>query len=342
YLLDEQGQLVVPGSIGEICIGGDGVALGYRKRPELTSEKFTHNTFNQNNRSLLYKTGDLGKLLPNSEIQCLGRIDHQVKIRGHRIELGEIEQTLIRLNNIRSAVVLADSDSLTAYIVPKKIPCEEASKFLIEEWKNTLKTELPSHLVPNSYILIDNLPTTLNGKIDRKALLELRGNTTSTSQTYTPPRTKAEKIVAEIWKEGLGLEKVDIFSNFFELGGHSLVAVKVMRLIEEKTEKRLPISSLFEYSTVEKLAELLNPEQDVSYDSLVPIKPLGHKTPIFFVHGAGLNVLIFHDLAKNLDANQPAYALEGTRINQINSGLNTVEKIAAHYRSEERRVGKEG
>ncbi|MGE5944180.1 MAG: non-ribosomal peptide synthetase [Flavobacteriales bacterium] len=331
YLLNEQGQLVPPGTIGEITIGGDGVALGYWKRPELTSEKFITSPFNLNENNIIYKTGDLGKLLSTGELLCLGRIDQQVKIRGHRIELGEIEQAISLLDDIHMAIVLANSDMLTAYVVPNIDLNENIAATVINEWKNALKTELPTHLIPNTFHLLDHLPTTLNGKIDRKALLDIKSLNTNNVTSYTAPRTKAEEIVSEIWQECLGLEKVDIFSNFFELGGHSLIAVKVMRLLEDKTGKRLPLSSLFEYSTIEKLAELLNLDVEIASDALVPIKTTGSKTPIYFIHGAGLNVLIFNELSKNLDKEQPAYALEGTRLNDIDDPLNSIEEIASYY-----------
>lgn len=341
YILNEQGQLATHGSVGEITIGGDGVSLGYLKRPELTSEKFINNPFDTNSHSVLYRTGDLGKLLPSGEIQCLGRMDQQVKIRGHRIELGEIEQALSFLDDISSAVVLSDSENLIAYVVPNKTLSKNVETTKINEWKNILKNELPLHLIPNSFTILDHFPTTLNGKIDRKALSETK-NTETTKVSYVAPRTKAEEIVAEIWKSCLGLESIDVFSNFFELGGHSLIAVKVMRQIEEKTGKRLPLSSLFEYSTIEKLAELLNLDKEIASDCLVPIKPQGTKTPIFFIHGAGLNVLIFNDLAKHLDNDQPAYALQGTKINDVDNPLTTIEQIASHYNETIMRVNPEG
>ncbi len=332
YILNEQGQLVPPGSIGEITIGGDGVALGYLNRPELNSEKFIQNPFNSNPHSKLYKTGDLGKLLPTGEIQCLGRADQQVKIRGHRIELGEIEQALSLLDDIHTAVVLADSDTLTAYVIPNKNLNKDVAITKINEWKDALKTELPPHLVPNTFHLLDSLPTTLNGKIDRKALLEIKQSTSGPTLIYTGPRTKAEEIVSEIWQVCLGLEKVDIFSNFFELGGHSLIAVKAMRLLEEKTGKHLPLSALFEYSTVEKLAELLEMDSEsISWDSLVAIKSKGTKTPLYIIHGAGLNVLKFIDLSKHLDDDQPVFGIQGTGLNQNNEPYNSIEEIAEHY-----------
>lgn len=332
YLLNEQGLLVPKGTIGEITIGGDGVASGYWNRLELTNEKFIKDPFRiNNNNNVLYKTGDLGKLLPSGEIQCLGRMDQQVKIRGHRIELGEIEQALIHLDDIHSAVVLADSDSLIAYVVPNKNLSMEAANSKINEWKTALKIELPKHLVPNTFNLIESLPTTLNGKIDRKALLkpEVPKNT---AVEFILPRTKTEQIVADIWQNCLEIDQIDIFSDFFELGGHSLIAVKMMSLIEEKTKKRLPLSSLFEYSTVEKLSILLNMNEYIPENSLIPMRTDGNKSPIYFIHGAGLNVLIFNQLVSNMSDLQPAFALDGTNINNIDDPSSiTMEEIATNY-----------
>src|SRR5690606_17884428 len=149
-----------------------------------------------------YKTGDLGKLLSTGEVLCLGRMDQQVKVRGHRIELGEIEQTLTLLDDIHMAVVLADSDTLTAYVVPNKNLNKDNAATKINEWKNTLKAELPAHLIPNNFNLLDSLPTTLNGKIDRKALIKPE-TAKSPLPYYTAPRTKAEQIIANIWQECL-------------------------------------------------------------------------------------------------------------------------------------------
>lgn len=331
YLLDEQGALVPPGSVGEITIAGDGVAIGYWNRLELTSEKFIPDPFRTDANSMMYKTGDLGKLLPNGELECLGRIDQQVKIRGHRIELGEIEQALMQLDGIQTAVVLAESDSLVAFVVPNKHLSIEAANNKIATWKDALKHELPPHLVPNTFNVLDILPTTLNGKIDRKALLT-PVVPQNKAMEFTPPRTKAEKIIADIWQDCLELDQIDIFSNFFELGGHSLIAVKVMALLEAQTGKRLPLASLLEFPTIEKLALLLDMDNRfITWDSLVPIKRGGTKTPLYIVHGAGMNVLIFNALAKNLDDDQPVYALQAKGLNGIDEPHDTVEAMATHY-----------
>lgn len=330
YIINEENQLVKPGSIGEIAIAGDGVALGYWKREALTLEKFISDPFSKNQTSkTLYKTGDLGKLLSNGEVQCLGRADQQVKIRGHRIELGEVEQALTLLDDVQSAAIIANENHLVAFVVLNK--SIDTTKDLKTQLKNALKVNLPNHLIPQEFNFLDSLPTTLNGKLDRKALTKPE-RSNNTLPNYTAPRTNPEKIVAEIWEQCLKTEKLDIFSDFFELGGHSLVGVKVMTLIEEKTGKRLPLSSLFEYSTIEKMAQLLNMDnQFITWDSLVAIKPEGNKTPLFIVHGAGMNVMIFNALAKHLPNDQPVYGLQAKGLNGIDEPLGTIEDIASHY-----------
>ncbi|MGQ7947205.1 non-ribosomal peptide synthetase [Flavobacterium sp. WC2509] len=325
YIIDDQGQVVAPGKIGEIIIGGDGVANGYWNRPELTTEKFIEDKFSTNKDAILYRTGDLGKLLPNNEIECLGRLDQQVKIRGHRIEPGEVEQALILLDGIKYAVVLADENFLVAHIVPEN--SIESAEIQIPLWREVLSSQLPPQLVPHNFNLLEKMPTTLNGKIDRKALSQYK---TNINVKYTAPRTEEEKIVAAIWKESLNIENIDIFSDFFEMGGHSIKAVKAMIEIEKHTGKRIPLSTLFKYSTVEKFAKLLNADSEVYSDCLVPLKPNGSKTPLFIIHGAGLNVLNFVNLSKYFDEDQPIYGIQGTA-KGYDHWYESIEAMAAHY-----------
>ncbi|WP_289661661.1 non-ribosomal peptide synthetase [Flavobacterium panacagri] len=326
YILNEQSQLVSSGNIGEIVIGGDGVAKGYWNRPELTAEKFIKNKFSANDEEILYRTGDLGKILPNNEIECLGRLDQQVKIRGHRIEPGEVEQVLMSLDEIKSAVVLADENFLIAHVVPaSSLPDAE---YQIPKWREILSSKLPAQLIPHDFNLLEKIPTTLNGKIDRK---ELSLYKTNKKHSYTAPRTEEENIVATIWKESLNIENIDIFSDFFEMGGHSIKGVKVMIEIEKHTGIRIPLSALFKYSTVEKFAKLLNTGTEIYSDCLVPIKPIGNKVPLFLIHGAGLNVLNFINLSKHFDEDQPVYGIQGTKPKGFDGWYESIEAMAAYY-----------
>jgi len=327
FLLDENQQLCPEGEIGEIYIAGNGVARGYLNRKSLTFEKFVPNPFDIGRR--MYRTGDLAQWLPDGNLLYCGRIDEQVKVNGHRIELGEIEHSLMLINSIKTAVVLAKNNILIAYIITEENFTKKQD--LIQLWRSEIESKLPTFMIPHVFHILEKIPTTQHGKIDRKALLEYKSNWENKLE-YTAPRTEEEKIVAAIWKESLNLEQIDIFSNFFEIGGHSLIAVKIMNKLEEETGERLPLASLFKYSTIEKLALLLKEDKkSITWNSLVPIKPNGTKTPLYIVHGAGLNVLIFNALAKNLDEDQPLFALQAKGLNGIDEPLGTIEEIASYY-----------
>ncbi|SHH12269.1 amino acid adenylation domain-containing protein [Flavobacterium micromati] len=328
YLLDTKGIPVAQGEIGEIAIAGDGVSLGYLNRPELNEERFISNPFQNGSSGKMYLSGDLGKLLPNGHIQCLGRIDQQVKVRGYRIELGEIEHALIKLQSIKSAVVLAKDDILIAFIVVEKKDNDELK--MVQSWRDELSSQLPYFMVPNVFHILANMPTTVNGKIDKKILLDFK-SISENKKERTAPRTEEEKLVASIWEENLNLEDIDIFHNFFEMGGHSLKAVKVMFELEKRTGKKIPLSSLFEHSTVEKFAKLLLANNEIIHDFLVPIKPNGTKNPLFMVHGGGLNILNFATVIHNFDADQPVYGFQGIGPNGFDNWFESIEEMAARY-----------
>jgi amino acid adenylation domain-containing protein len=326
YLLDSNRKPVNEGQVGEIVIAGDGVSLGYLNRPDLNNERFLTDTFNVDEGGKMYLSGDLGKLLPNGQVQCLGRIDHQVKVRGYRIELGEIEESLLSIDGIKTAVVIAETDILIAFIeVDYKMANEQDQ---IRLWRNELATQLPSFMVPHDFNIVEKLPTTLSGKIDRKALLNYRSNKIV---EYTEPRNETEKIVEAIWKESLNREKIDIFSNFFEIGGHSLIAVRVMNKIQQQTGKKLPLSSLFEHSTIEQLAKLIDADTEIYSEFLVPIKPNGSKPPLFMVHGAGLNILNFKNVIGHFDNDQPVFGIQGIGPNGYDNWFESIEEMAACY-----------
>lgn len=337
YILDPFQNMLSPGVAGEIYIAGEGVAKGYLNQAELTAEKFVSDPFSDEPGAKMYRTGDLGTFTPEGDLMYISRIDAQVKIRGYRIETGEIEFNLAKEEAIKQAVVIARADNngvdkLVAYIVLKEgVPADGDNIELIHQWRNNLRTSVPDYMVPDNFIVIDAMPMTPNGKVDKKALAAQEIETVQTVQ-YVAPRTDVEKMVADIWTEFLGVEQVGIHDNFFELGGHSLIAVQVMARIEKDTGKRLPLAILFENSTVEKLSLMLEMDgKSITWDSLVPIKPTGSKIPIYIVHGAGLNVLLFNTLAKHMDADQPVYGLQAKGLNGVDEPLNRMEDIAAHY-----------
>jgi amino acid adenylation domain-containing protein len=336
YVLDKFLNPVGAGVAGEIYISGAGVAKGYLNQPALTAEKFVANPFDDG--QLMYRTGDLGTFTADGELMYVSRVDAQVKIRGYRIETGEIEYNLVQATDINQAVVIARADNngvdkLVAYVVVNDgVDHAETPAELINNWRSELKNSLPDYMIPDNFIIIPQMPLTPNGKVDKKSLAAQGPSPTEHVNHYAPPRTDVEKIVADIWIELLGIEKVGIYDNFFELGGHSLIAVQVMARIEKETGKRLPLAILFENSTVEKLALMLHLDgKSITWDSLVPIKPKGTKVPIYIVHGAGLNVLLFNTLATHMDADQPVYGLQAKGLNGIDEPLKRIEDIAAHY-----------
>jgi amino acid adenylation domain-containing protein len=335
YILDEEKNNLTNGEIGEIFIGGVGIAWGYLNRPDLTAERFIDNPFTPDEK--IYRTGDLAKLKPDGDIVYLGRIDHQVKVRGYRIELGEIEHNLGKHEGIKQAVVIAREDTpgiprLVAYVVLESGQTGIPDKSILDKWDKELLAVLPEYMMPDDYVLMDIIPSTPNGKIDRKALPKPDYSHINRSEEYVAPRTSNEKLVADIWEEMMGLNKISIFDNFFQLGGRSLVAVKIMARLEQETGKRLPLATLFEYSTVERLAARLEIDAEaITWESLVPIKPKGSKMPLYIVHGAGLNVLLFNALAMNMDDEQPVYGLQAKGLNGIDEPLDVMEEIAANY-----------
>ncbi|NBD32904.1 MAG: AMP-binding protein, partial [Cyanobacteria bacterium] len=239
-----------------LYIGGIAPANGYLNRPELTAERFITNPFDQTSR--LYKTGDLARYLPDGNLQYLGRKDNQVKVRGFRIELGEIEAILAQHSAIiEAAVTVKSNDSgtsrLFAYIVPK-------TDVTNEELKQFLSQKLPNYSIPSGFIVLDSLPLTPSGKVDRRSLPEpqIARSELTTNYTYTPPSSNLEQQIAEIWQDLLQVDKVGIHDNFFDLGGHSLLIVQVRSRLETLLNREIPLVTLFQYPTIQALATYLN------------------------------------------------------------------------------------
>lgn len=260
FVLDDAGGLVPPGVIGELCIGGDGVARGYRFAPELTADRFVERRLGGEVRRL-YRTGDVGRYLPDGRLECLGRRDSQIKLRGYRIELEEIESTLSGHPGIRNAVVAAVERSpgdlrLVAYVVFEPFEDPTAS-----EMRAFAREQLPDYMVPSLFVPLDKLPLTPNGKVDRKALPEPFA-TGRVVQSREPPATDMERTLAGIWQELLKLDQIGRDDNFFELGGHSLLSVRVAAAAQQRTGRRLEPRSLFFQSLRQVAAglELVEPQ----------------------------------------------------------------------------------
>ncbi|BAY09129.1 non-ribosomal peptide synthetase [Calothrix sp. NIES-2098] len=260
YVLDRHRQLQPIGVPGEMYVGGAGLARGYLNRPDLTAKAFISNPFSNDPQARLYKTGDLARYLPNGDLEYLGRIDHQVKIRGFRIELGEIEAILNQHPTVQQTVAIAREDvpgdkRLVAYIVPK------TSTIQIPELRRFLKEKLPEHMIPAAFVMLDVLPLTSNGKVDRRALPVPDASSVSSSADYVAPRNPTEEILATIWAQILGLERVGINDNFFELGGHSLLATQVISRLRQALKVEIALRSLFAHPTIAELAQVVDEYQ---------------------------------------------------------------------------------
>jgi amino acid adenylation domain-containing protein/FkbH-like protein len=290
YLLDASMQPVPIGVPGDLYIGGDGVARGYLNRPELTGEKFLGSPFARHSSKngvadRLYKTGDLARWRADGRLEFLGRRDHQVKIRGFRIELGEIETVLKKQPGIRDAVVLAREDQLglkrlVAYVASSNRDIN-AGKL-----REGLKIALPAYMVPSAFVFLETLPLTPNGKVDRKALPAPPEDRSGTSEDFLSPSSPIEQQLTAIWREVLHMNEIGVRDNFFDLGGNSLLAIQVISRIREAFEVELPISALFDASTISTLAQLLSASQTQSgSQKTAPLEPINRdgELPVSFV-----------------------------------------------------------
>ncbi len=365
---------------GEIAIRSEHVALGYWRNMEVTAQAFgSCPTAGDRGSSptvregsiRIYKTGDMGRRLPDGSIQFEGRKDSQVKIRGFRVELGEIESALTQHQLVREGVVVAKENAagdkrLVAYVVlnkrqesittpspfgggpgwgfsatqalsPNPSPTgrgEEAAAL-----RDFLKQKLPDYMVPTSVVVLDSLPLTASGKLNRRAL---PAPDDSDRAILAAPETPLEKSLTAIWADVLEVKAIGVNDNFFELGGHSLLAVRLFALIEKRFGRRLPLATLFQTPTVAQLAAVLQKDSTPARSSLVPIQPAGSKTPFFCVHALGGNVLEYRALAHHLGADQPFYGLQSQGLDEKRSAHTRIEDMAAHYLKEIREVQPDG
>lgn len=256
YILDDNKRICATGVKGELCIGGEGLARGYHKDEKLTGDKFIDFSFLPTINKRVYKTGDLARWLPNGTLEHLGRLDNQVKINGFRIELGEIESVLLGYESVTQAVVIAlqnenTNKSLVAYFISN----EEIEAYKFREY---IAIKLPHYMIPNHFVRLKEFPLTPNGKIDRKSLPDISGETI-VRKDYIAPRNETEEKLAEIWQEVLGIEKIGITDNFFELGGQSLGVMRLINIIEKKFSVKLTIPEFFANPKIESISLLIDP-----------------------------------------------------------------------------------
>ncbi|MBC8756868.1 amino acid adenylation domain-containing protein [Kordia sp. YSTF-M3] len=338
YVLNKNKQLLPQGCIGELYIGGNGIARGYLGKEELTNKVFLDDDF-LNRGSKMYKTGDLVRLGNDGNFEFKGRVDRQVKIRGYRIELSEIESVLMEIEAVSNAIVIDkvknEDVQLVAYLVIE-------GDFDKKEIIKYMTAKVPKYMIPGSIVKIDTMPLNENGKIDFKKLLDIENNNT-VKENYTTPKNQIEKGVTEIWEKLLGVEKIGINDDFFDLGGHSLTATKMIALIEREFDFQLPISILFEHPSIKKIADVIRSKNESNEAKiLVPIHTEGTKTPIFCAPPGGGNVLIYNDLSKELGSEQPLYAFQSSGIDMKSEILESIEEMATLFIKEMQKIDAEG
>ncbi len=333
YLLDNHLQPVPVGVPGQLYIGGDSLSRGYLNCPDLTEEKFIPNSFSDEPGARLYKTGALVRYLPDGNIEFLGHIEDRVKTRGLYLELSKIEAIIRQHPAVRESVVIVHEDSLShnnlvAYVVPNQEQEIKAS-----ELRSFLKQKLPNYLVPSTFVLLDSLPLTLDGKLDRHSLPESDPINQQSEETFVASRDDLELQLTKIWEEVLDIQPIGITDKFFDLGGHSLLAVRLFAQIEKTFNKNLPLAILLQAPTIEQLATILRQQEgSVPWSPLVTIQSGGSKPPLFCIHGGGFNVLVYRELAINLGPDQPVYGLQARGLDGSNEPLrNRIEEIATDY-----------
>ncbi len=344
YVLDGRMRPTPVGVMGMLHIGGAGVGKGYLNQPALTEERFVTNPFRPGER--LYRTGDLARWREDGVLEYLGRDDQQVKIRGHRIEPAEIEHQLARHGAVAAAAVVARPDpsgalTLAAYVVAESAPAPTP-----EELQRHLASRLPGYMVPSLFIMMDELPRTASGKLDRKSLPAPQWSRGG-SEPQGAPRTETERRLVAIWTQILGRDDIGIFDNFFELNGDSLHATQLFMAISESFSREIPFASLFRTSTIAGLAALLDEDRaGGALETLLPLKTDGAKLPLFCVHpliGFGWS---YAALMRHIDADQPLYALQarglGLPAGDRSARPGSIEDMAAQYLTEIRRVQPHG
>jgi amino acid adenylation domain-containing protein len=341
-ILDDEKEVCPLGIKGELYLRTPYMTLGYYNNPELTQEVFIKNPFTENPSDLIYKTGDLARVLSDGNFQLIGRKDNQVKIRGIRIELGEIENILINHQFINEAVVLfrediPDNQRLVAYTVPALEQYPTTS-----ELQSFLKERLPGYMVPSIFVMLEAMPLTNNSKIDRHALPIPEQTRQAPEETFVAPRNKLEFQLAKIWQKVLGIQSIGIHDNFFDLGGHSLLAVTLLSRIEKMFDKHLHLMRFYQAPTIAQLANLLRDKNDtVSWNVLEVVRPQNGTCPPFFMMGPSR---LAKALLSVLEPEQPIYGLNVLTLQPSDSTtpLTDIKKLAKRCIQEIQTVQPEG
>jgi surfactin family lipopeptide synthetase C len=335
-LLDHDMQPSPPGSPGMIYVGGDPLADGYQGRPDLTAERFFPSPFPELGVPTVFKTGDLARRSRDGVVEYMGRADYQVKVRGFRIELGDVEQAITSHPEVGENVVIArrqgSDNRLVAYVAPRNGALDSA------DLRRYIQSKLPPFMVPSEFVVLEALPRTPNGKIDRAALPDPMKLRNGTATDVPAPGSTAAEIVA-LFRQVLGRDGIGQDDGFFELGGHSLLAVKLFALIEDRLKKRLPLATLMAAPTPRELSAIIDADASDEHRSpIVPIRPGGSRTPFFCVHGMDGDVLFLQRLLSVTSPEQPIYGLQARGMDGVERPQTSVEEMAATYERAIRQV----
>ncbi|MGQ4375998.1 amino acid adenylation domain-containing protein [Streptomyces sp. SAS_267] len=324
HVLDPQGRGVEPGVPGELWIGGDGLALGYWDRPELTAERFVTGLPAAPDRRL-YRTGDRARWTSDGRLLHHGRLDNQVKLRGYRIELSEVEAVLAAVDGISTAVVVVRDDRLVAYLV-----AEPGTELRTADVKSAAAVSLPPYMVPGIVMVLDELPLTANKKIDRNRLPE---PVVSSDAGFEQPRDATEIVLARMWTEILGISQVGIHDNFFDVGGHSLLAVRLSAAVRAEWDVEIPISDMLRQGTIAELAAIVRSGgQGTSRTPVVTLREgTAGQRPVFLFHPFGGTVFCYVELTHHLPPGRPVLAIEAPGIQNEGEAEISVEAMATRY-----------
>ncbi len=360
YILDAHLQPVPIGVPGELYVGGDGLAAGYLRRPELTAERFIANPFKPGAR--LYKTGDRARYLPEGNIEFLERMDFQVKIRGFRVEPGEVEARLLEHPAVRQCVVVPRADAagqkqLIAYIVPRPDAsaasaaaaarpeqgdsrCPAGAQWQAlrlgqprpEELQEFLRSHLPDYMIPAGFVTLPELPLSPTGKVNHSALPTPEARREASGSTHLEPRDETEQRLQQLWQMVLDVRPIGMRDKFFALGGHSLLAVRLVAEVERSFGKKLRVATIFQNPTIEQFATLLRNGSNAGTDSaIIEIQPRGSRPPLLLVHGAGGGMFWgYANLARHLGPEQPVFAFKSRGLDGREE-FATIESMAAAY-----------
>ncbi|MCX7920843.1 MAG: amino acid adenylation domain-containing protein [Clostridia bacterium] len=345
YILNSQNQPTPVGVVGEIAIGGIGVSKGYVNREDLTREKFIPDPFSPGDNNYVYKTGDLGRWLPDGNLEYFGRMDYQVKIRGYRIELGEIEAVLAGSFGVKNAAVVIQETKtgdkqLVGYYVSEINQTSDEQEII-----SCLKSRLPDYMVPTMLVKLDAIPLTHNGKVDRALLSKLSSQTISCKDNKVL-MSPLEEELAELWKQVLNVETVGKDDGFTKLGGHSLLAVQLISKIRQKFEKNIPVMELYPNGTIRRIADLLGENRvDVQNEKKGPVlmkKGKGDSKNIFMIHPGTGNIDMYPALCKLLTDEFNCWGLSADKYKlSIDSSIG-VKDLASEYLDAVRTIQKDG